>query len=78
MAASLPERESPALRVSVPAVHPQPCLPQLLWGYCKRSGFLLCSQACLGEEAMQIKVVGVKEGKESLSWSTAAGFGDWD
>lgn len=33
---------------------------------------------CLGEVAIQIKVLGVEEGKGSLSWSAAACLGDWD
>lgn len=71
MAASLLEREPPALRVSLSAIHARPSLTRLLYSCGKRSGFLLCSQACLGNRATQTNVLGV-EGKGSLSWSATA------
>lgn len=68
---SLKGSRQPCLSPSQPKqpVPAWPCLTRLLWSSCKRSGSLLCGQACLGQGATQTKVLGV-EGKVRLSWST--------
>lgn len=77
MAAHLPEREPSALLVSLSAKTACPCpalphqtaveLLQKVW---------LCGQACLGQGAMQTKVLGV-EGNVRLSWSTVPTSRSW-